>query len=150
MVREFSGFEGVGFALILYPAIAVGFILGLLVLIPIAVRMAPAENRPANKSVRILLAATLFGPAYCILLGALFASDSIRNSRFVQYVGVSASFPIPTVSLILAIIGLFLAFRSRIFVVKLGASVLAGYFVLEFIVIAGMLVPSFGRIFDML
>ena len=144
MVREFPGFAGVGFMLILFGTVAAGFILGLLVLIPVAIRIRPAENRDrrADRSVLFLGSATLFSPVYLALAFILF--DLFGNSSFLHSLGVAIFLPAPIVTLALATIGLFLALRGPFFILKLGAGFLSAYFVLEFLLIVGAIVPSIG------
>ena len=148
-MRHSLGFEGIGSLLMLYASIAVGFVLGLAVLIPIAIRVGSLENRQADKSVLILLCATLFGPLSGGLFLALSLFASIRNS-FIEDVGSIVFEYIPVISLALAIIGLVFAFRSRVFIVKLGAIVIAGFFLLSSLSLGEIPLPPFDRIFDAL
>ena len=141
MVRHFSGFEGIGFFMILIPFVGIGFVVGIVFLIIEASRPIKDRDLIPVKGIGVFAATVLFGPLYLVALGVISslasASDSVSPNPDTLLL-----IPIPVVSLLLAILGMRFAFRGHDSVAKLGRSALLVINSLEFMAVIAMLIPN--------
>jgi hypothetical protein len=80
MVRHFSGFEGVGFFLILIPFVGIGFVVGIVFLIIEASRPIKDRDGVPVKGIGVFAATVLFGPLYLVALGVISSLGSASDS----------------------------------------------------------------------
>jgi hypothetical protein len=132
-VRNPSGFEGVGFALVLGIPTLLSIFVAFFFLLPAPVRnfLNPVEGH-SRKSLFVLSGAVSFGPIYYVVLDLLSGSDQIGNSSFMQGLRVLVFIPIPVVCLLLTIFGTVLAFRSEDWFARIGSCLLLAIYSLEF------------------